>query len=406
MRLPDRGEGGFRSILADPSVRAVVLVAFVMMLGAGIVLPVLPLFARSFDVGYGGAGVLVAAYGLARLVFDLVAGLVVDSLGERPSAAAGFGVAAAFSLLTALAPTFSLAVLAWGATGAGSALAFAALYSYLLRVVPQGRMARTLSIFYGAFNVGVVAGGLLGGVVAHRFGLVSPLYIDAALLAVAAVVYVRLVPPAVPAGRVGPSPAGRPRLLRVLRTPGLGTVAVTNLAYLFMVAAVFDTLVPLFGRDGLDMSTVGIGAVIAVSLAAEFAVLYPAGAAADRYGRKGVLVPALAALAVVTVVVGWAGTPVVFGAMLAALGIASGVAGVPPGAMLSDVVVEGQSGTAVGIFRFFGDLGFTLGPLLAGFASEAFGFKEAFALACVPTVVALAFVIRVPETMRAAELAP
>ena len=86
----------------------------------------------------------------------------------------------------------------------------------------------------------------------------------------------------------------------LLRTPGLLTVAVANLAYMWMVAAVFDTLVPLFAQDELGMSTVGIGVVFAVALAAEFAVLYPAGAAADRHGRRAVLVPALAALAAAT----------------------------------------------------------------------------------------------------------
>jgi predicted MFS family arabinose efflux permease len=51
----------------------VVLVVFIVMAGAGLVLPILPLFARSFGVGYGAVGLLVSAYGLARLVFDLAA---------------------------------------------------------------------------------------------------------------------------------------------------------------------------------------------------------------------------------------------------------------------------------------------------------------------------------------------
>lgn len=86
--------------------------------------------------------------------------------------------------------------------------------------------------------------------------------------------------------------------------------------------------------------------------------------------------------------------------LIALLGIASGVAGVPPGAMLADVAVPGQAGASVGVFRFFGDLGFTLGPLAAGFASSAVGFGAAFVLASVPTAVALALVARAPETMR------
>ena len=391
---------GVRSILADPAVGSVVAVALVMMVGVGLVLPVLPLYARSFGVGYGGVGILVGAYGLARLGADLVAGLVVDRIGERRAAAPGLASLAVFALATGLAPSFPVAVACWAAAGVGSAVVFAALYSHLLRAVPGQRMARTLSVFYGSFNAGVVAGGFLGGVLAHHLGLAAPLLFDAGLAALAAVLCLRLLP-ALPRPAAGPAgPRGVRGLGGLLRTPGLLTVAVANLAYMWMVAAVFDTLVPLFAQDELGMSTVGIGVVFAVALAAEFAVLYPAGAAADRHGRRAVLVPALAALAAATCVLGLASTPVVFGVLIALLGIASGVAGVPPGAMLADVAVPGQAGASVGVFRFFGDLGFTLGPLAAGFASSAVGFGAAFVLASVPTAVALALVARAPETMR------
>jgi MFS family permease len=82
-----------------------------------------------------------------------------------------------------------------------------------------------------------------------------------------------------------------------------------NLAYMWMIAAVFDTLVPFYASYQLGLSTFGVGAIFAVVLVAEFAVLYPAGSAADRHGRKTMLVPALAGLAAATVSVGRAGTP-------------------------------------------------------------------------------------------------
>jgi MFS family permease len=188
----------------------------------------------------------------------------------------------------------------------------------------------------------------------------------------------------------------------ILRIPGFMTVVVTNLAYLWVVAAVFDTLVPLFAKDELAMSTVGIGVIFAVALTTEFVVLYPAGAVADRRGRKFLLVPALAALAVLSGSLGWAETPVVLGVLMAVSGIAFGFAGVPPAAMLADVVPTERSGTAVGLFRFCGDLGFTLGPLLAGFTATAFGFEVAFAVAAVPTVIALLLAVRTEETLRPA----
>jgi MFS transporter, DHA1 family, multidrug resistance protein len=406
---------GIGAILSDRRVTAVMLVVFLVMAGAGLVLPILPLFARSFGVGYGAVGLLVSAYGLARLIFDLVAGPIVDRFGERVTAVGGLAVIALGSALTGIASSFGIAVVTWAAAGVGSAIALAALYTRVLRVVPTQQMARTLGIFYGAFNTGFVAGGAASGLIADRFGLAGPLLANAVVVTLAAVLWLALIPAV---GRAGPAagrtapPGGSPppdrgaggNLARLLRTPGLVPVVVTNFAYLWMVAVVFDTLVPLFASDVLGLSTVGIGVVFAVALAAEFVVLYPAGSVADQRGRKPVLVPALAGLAVATAAVGWAPTPLLLGVLLAVLGVMSGAAGVPPGAMLSDVAPTQASGTAVGVFRFCGDLGFTLGPLLAGWAIPVVGFRWAFALAAIPTAVALAFIVRTPETLRPAEI--
>jgi MFS family permease len=406
-------EGGIRAILSDRRVSALVLVVFIVMAGAGLVLPVLPLFARSFGVGYGAVGLLVSSYGLARLVFDLVAGPIVDRFGVRGAAVSGLAVIALGSALTGLAPSYPFAVAAWATAGVGSSITLAALYTRVLRVVPTQQMARTLGIFYGAFNTGFVAGGAASGLVADRLGLAGPLLLNAVVVTVALVLWLVLAPatqpgaaadgvaaPEAPPGDGG----GRPGLGRVLRTPGLVPVVVTNFAYLWMVAVVFDTLVPLFASDVLAMSTIGIGVLFAVALAAEFAVLYPAGSVADQRGRKPVLVPALAGLALATAAVGLAPTPLALGAVLAVLGVMSGAAGVPPGAMLSDVAPAPASGTAVGVFRFCGDLGFTLGPVLAGWAVPLVGFTWAFVLASVPTVVALALILRTPETLRPVEV--
>jgi DHA1 family multidrug resistance protein-like MFS transporter len=392
-------------ILGDPAVRVVFGGVFVMMLGYGVVAPILPLYARSFGVGYGAAGLLISVFAVARLLFDLVAGPMVDRYGERAVATAGLALLMVSSVLTGLAPNFGLAVLFRGVGGAGSSATFASMYSYLLKVVPKRQMARTLGLFYGALNLGIIAGGPLGGIIAHQLGLASPLFFYAGLVGVAGVVLWRyLRPPALAAGADDERDEAQPPLLTrigaLLRTRGLITALVVNLAYAAMVSGVYDTLVPLFGREGLGLSTLGIGVVLAVALAAELVVMYPSGAVADRVGRRPVLIPSLAGMAVLTVVLGQAGSPVVYAVLLGVFGVTTGAAGVAPAAMLSDVAPERSAGTAIGLFRFCGDLGFILGPLMAGLTAGAWRFKASFAVAAVPTLVALAFAIRTPETYR------
>lgn len=384
-------------ILRIPAIRVVVLVTFVIMLGYGILSPVLPLYARSFGVGYDAVGVLVAAFGFARLLFDLVAGPLVDRFGERALATIGAGVVGVSSALAAVAPNFTLLVVFRGAGGAGSAVFFAALMSYLLRTAPREQMGRVLGVFYGSFNLGVIAGQPLGGLAASLFGLASPLWIYAAACFLSAVLYARYVRnPERPPSDL----EGRARGLRGLTwNRSFLTVLTVNMAYAWMMAGVFSTLIPLFGRERVGLSEVGVGVGLAVAMAAEFAVLFPAGAAADRFGRKAVMVPALAALAAVTAVLGLA-TPVpLFVVGLAGLGVTAGYAGVPPAAMLSDVSTPATHGTAIGVYRFMTDVGFVFGPLVAGASASAFGFGAAFALSALPSVVGLSMLLSIPETM-------
>jgi DHA1 family multidrug resistance protein-like MFS transporter len=401
-----------RVILGDPAVRVVMLITFVIMLGFGIIAPILPLFARSFGVGYDAAGLLISAFAFTRLIFDLVAGPIVDRYGERVAATAGLVFTAASSVLTGLAPNFPLAVLFRGVGGAGSSVLFAALYSYLLKVVPKDRMARTLGVFYGSFNIGFIAGGPIGGIVAHSFGLASPLFLYAGLLVVSALLYQRFVhdpqsvePAATSEASLGERPERnafartREAVRDLLRSRAFITTVVLNMAFFWVIAGGYDTLVPLFGREGLGLSTVGIGAALAAAVATEFVVLYPTGALADRVGRRRVLFPSLTWFAAILIVTGWSSSPAMFFVMMALLGFGSGSCAVMPGAMLSDVVPERKSGTAVGVFRFFGDLGFVFGPLAAGATASAWGFKAAFIGMAVPVVVALALVARSPETL-------
>jgi len=391
-----------REILADPALRVIMLVVFVIMLGFGIIAPVLPLFARSFGVGYGAAGLLISSFAFTRLGFDLFAGPLVDRWGEQRASISALLFVAVSSFLTGIAPNFTLALIFRAAGGAGSSLLFAALYSYLLKVVPRERMARAAGLFYGAFNVGIIAGSPLGGVIAGQFGLRAPLYFYAGILVVSAGMYRRFVPD--PA-REHEDPSAekttsRTRISLLLRDGSFWRVAFANLAYLWMVIAVYDTLGPLFARDHLHMSPTLIGAVFAVALATEMLVLYPSGAIADRIGRKPVATVTFAWLVVTCSILGFTQSILVYFLLFAALGTATGSSGIIPTAMLADLAPDEGSGTAVGIFRFAGDLGMTLGPFVAGLTANVFGFKAAFMTAVAPAFLVLLMVSRMPETLR------
>src|SRR3546814_13305407 len=91
-------------------------------LGYGLVAPVLPAYARSFDVGVAGASVVVSAFAFFRLVFAPAGGALVAKLGERPVYLVGLLIVAASSLATAFAHSYWQLLLFRGSGGAGPRL--------------------------------------------------------------------------------------------------------------------------------------------------------------------------------------------------------------------------------------------------------------------------------------------
>lgn len=392
-------------MLTDPLVGPIVGIVFILLAGFGFVLPTLPLFAKSFGVGNDGAGLFIASFGFARLFGDLIGGTIVDRKGERFTALSGMTLLALCASATGAAPNFLLALVSWALAGVGSAVVFAALFSYILKASPPDRRGRTLSFFYGAFNVGVIAGGAAGGFIAGVFGLEAPLFGYTVILAVGMLAYVRFVPELPPAARDDASSTSEndegTRVVRdLMKVPGFATALFLNFTYLWMVGAIFNTLLPLFAADELHMSTTAVGVMFAVGVAAEFLVLFPAGSLADRLGRKAVLLPSLAGLAATTFLLGFSPSALVLTVVLSALAVCSGFAGVSPAAMLSDVVPTRHSGRGVGAFRFCGDIGFFLGPLIVGAASKSFGFVSAFGITAAVPVVAMLVTFRTKETLR------
>jgi MFS family permease len=258
-----------------------------------------------------------------------------------------------------------------------------------------------MSVFFGAFNVGIIAGAPVGGLIAGWFGLASPLHVYGVSCFLSAWLFWRAIYD--PERHVEERAAGWRRLPR---TRPFAAALFVNLAYLWFVGAVYSTLTPLYGRDGLHLDLEGVGFAIAVATFTELIVLFPAGKATDARGRRAVLLPSLAALAVICALLGLTTSTVVFFVLMAIMGVASGYAGVPPAPMLGDVTPPELKGTAVGLFRFCGDLGFVLGPLVAGWTADLFGFTPAFAVTAVPILIALALVASNPETMRPRETHP
>jgi DHA1 family multidrug resistance protein-like MFS transporter len=84
-------------------IKVMLAAAFLIALGFGLVAPVLPQFATTFDVGATAAAVIVSIFAFMRLVFAPAGGALIGRLGERPVYVAGLLIVAASTAACAFA---------------------------------------------------------------------------------------------------------------------------------------------------------------------------------------------------------------------------------------------------------------------------------------------------------------
>src|SRR4029077_6269995 len=98
----------------------VCLVILVNQLGFGIIIPVTPIYARTFGVNEGAIGLVLAVYGLGRFLFSVPVGQAADRFGRKPVILAGAACTCAWSILCALAGDFTQLLLFRFVAGVGS----------------------------------------------------------------------------------------------------------------------------------------------------------------------------------------------------------------------------------------------------------------------------------------------
>ena len=127
----------------------------------------------------------------------------------------------------------------------------------------------------------------------------------------------------------------------------------------------------------------------------------PAGVAADRIGRKPLIVPTGYIAAIGVVASAFAPTIELFVAGLLFSAIGTGISGPAPAAFVADLAPEQLRGSAMGAYRTYGDLGIVLSPPLSGALADATSIPVALAANGALLAIAVSlFLFAVPEPNR------
>jgi MFS family permease len=370
------------------------LVAVNAFVGAmvGLERSTLPLIGES-DFGLtSGAAVLsfIVAFGLAKSCTNLAAGVGAERLGRRRLLILGWTVALPVPLLIAVAPNWAWIVAANALLGINQGLAWSMTVVMKIDLVGPKRRGLALGLNEAAGYGGVAVAAAVSGWLAAGFAPRDVLVVGAAGIALIAlavsVAFVRDT-----AGHVRleqdrhhDSEERAPRLAEIFpdasyRRPSLRACSQAGLVNNLNDALAWG-IIPLFlAAHGASPSRIGLVAGLYPGVWGVGQIL--TGQWSDRIGRKPLIVSGMlvqaAALAMLA-----ASQGTILLASIAAVGLGAGTALVYPTliAAISDAVSPVARAPTVGVYRFWRDMGYVAGGLLAGIAADALGYGGAIVI--------------------------
>jgi len=361
--------------MSDPahSVRALavlLLVVFINLVGFGVVIPLLPFYAKAMNAAPWQVTTMFAAYSLGQFFGEPFWGRLSDRIGRRPVLMVTILANAVAYVALAFAPNIWIAMLVRLAGGFGSGN-ISTIQGYMADVTPPEKRAGRMGLLGSAFGAGFVIGPSLGGLLAHpsagQLGFQIPLFVAAGMAALAVLGVVLFVAESrAPSAPGLQQPSRREALGQAAAHPILSRVLLVTL----VSTGAFAGMESIFGlwanaRFAWGPREVGLCfAVIGVIASVGQGVL--TGRLARRFGEGRVLTTGLSIIALSLLATPFAPHP---GLAMVAVGCtAFGQSLVFPcvAALISRASPPDRQGQMLGLNMAAGSLARIGGPLLAG----------------------------------------
>jgi len=177
-----------RTTFREPALSASCVGGLTNNLNDGMAWGLLPLFFAGHGLNVGTIGVLVALYPLVWGGGQLLTGALSDRIGRKWLIAGGLALQATALGVIALGTGFGVWAFGAVALGVGTAMAYPTLLAAVGDVAHPEWRASAVGVYRLWRDLGFVVGALLSGVVADLYGLVSAIWVVAAVTAVGALV--------------------------------------------------------------------------------------------------------------------------------------------------------------------------------------------------------------------------
>ena len=378
-------------------VSVLIAASFFVAVGFGIVLPAIPVFAKSFGVNNAAIGLMVSAFAITRFASGLISGFMVDKFGERAVFSSGVFMVALFTFLAGLSQSYEQLLFFRAAGGLGSSMFSVAAGSVIMRSVDDANRGRAQSVYQGSFLLGGIAGPAIGGLLSV-ISLRAPFFVYSGLLLCSgAVAFFFLKGDKIGKEDKNADTSEHTTVREALAMKPYRIALVLSFIGAWVFFGLRASILPIFITEELNSTTAVVGYGLALSAVVQGLILLKAGRYSDEKGRRaasiiGAQVVLLGVLLLTFSVHIW-----MFLLAMAILGFGGAFISITPASIVGDVI-KGKGGKVIAIFQMAGDAGMMVGPIIIGAVSDFYSYRTAFGLSAAIFVIALVLAYQIPET--------
>jgi len=380
-RSPDSAIQDSTPAAALPTLLAVM---FVNMVGFGIVVPLLPFYAKSFDAPAWQVALIFSAYAIGAFFGEPFWGRMSDRIGRKPILISTICGNCLCYLALAFAPNIAIAFLVRFVGGLASGNA-SVIQGYIADVTPAEKRSGRMAYLSAAYNLGFIVGPALGGLLANpsagHAGFRIPLIVASGLSGLCAIGIVLFVRESRTHSHDFDAQVTRWQIAgRAFTHP----VLVRLMGVMFLAGSAFMGIEFVFGlwsaaRFHWGAREVGL-AFAAVGIVATICQILLTGPASRRFGEARVLAWGMAvtafAIALLPLSHGWGVV-----ALLALSAFGQSIAGPNISALISHHAEHAHQGQYQGLNNAVGALARLVGPFIAGLAFSNVAVDAPFYLA-------------------------
>ena len=363
--------------MKNNTLATLLLSVFIALLGIGIIVPVMPVFASELGAGGFALGMIIAAFSISRGVLQPIVGNLSDKWGRKNFLIAGLFIYGIVGLLIPQATNVGNLIAIRAFHGVGSAMIVPIAMAYVGLLSPVGHEGRYMSYLNIAIFCGIGCGPVIGGLVSDLFGFASVFYLMAVLSFIALILVISNMPKRSPTE----IKEGSTLLKSIKKMVGNSRTAGILLARYATMIIMVPTMafLPLLMSNWPVHTGLQVGMVIACRTLTNAVLQVPFGKFADKYNKlvlllAGVLCMSLAVLAIPSME-----NVVSMTILYIFLGIGEAVIWPVLGAYATEEgrVHYGQ-GTMMGMFSFTMSGGVLTGAVLAGISMDLVGIAWAY----------------------------